>query len=90
MLISTYYNAELNCSINIDNSSRISFLLDDASIPMMGWKYTGTEIQSVQPVSSDTKVIIEGVVIPYQDHISFTGLLDNHGLVDIDFEKLEN
>jgi len=56
---------------------------------MMGWKYSGTEIQSVQPIAQNCKVIIEGVVIPYKDHISFTGLLDNYGLVDVDFEKME-
>lgn len=86
---SKYFNASFNCYIYVDDTSQITFELEKQQIPMIGLKFPGTDIQSVQPMDDNSKVNIEGVCIPYQDHITFTGLLDRHGIVDIHFNRLK-
>ena len=50
----------------------------------------GTDIVSIEQLDHTEDFIIEGILIPDSNAISFTGLLNNHGMVDIDFDKVQH
>lgn len=50
----------------------------------------GTDIVSIEQLDHTDDFIIEGILIPDSNTISFTGLLNNHGMVDIDFDKVNH
>lgn len=88
MSVNKFFNENYGCSISIGENDQLIFELRNKKVPMTGFKFPGTDIQSIQPNNVKNRMMIEGVFIPYGAYVSFTGLLDDYGLVDINLKQV--
>jgi hypothetical protein len=83
-----YYNKSYDCTLEFLDKKHILFSHSSTHVHLLLNAYMGTNIVSIEQLDHNKEFIIEGIMIPEQNSISFTGLLDNHGLVDIDFDRV--
>jgi len=85
-----FYNKSFNCSLEFQDNRHLLFSHAGTHVHLQLNGYMGTDIVSIEQLDHTEDFIIEGILIPDSNAISFTGLLNNHGMVDIDFDKVQH
>lgn len=88
MTTKSYYNARFDCYINFDQENHLTFILDNVKFPIEQAKPVDSGIQQVESSQTKDERTIEGLLIPYRNHISFTGHLSELGFVAAEFEPV--
>jgi hypothetical protein len=85
MKAQSYYNERFDCYINIEQGNHVTFVLNDEMFPITGGEVIDTGIRRVESSDVKSDSSIEGLLIPYKDHLSFTGHLSELGFVAAEF-----
>ncbi len=88
MKAKSYYNEKFNCYINIENDNHVTFVLNNDMFTITDAEDIDTGIQRVEANTEKQTSGIAGLLIPYRNHISFTGNLSELGFVAAEFSPV--
>lgn len=83
-----FYNSTYDCFIDFNAINKASVIYKNKQVVVQTLSFIGTDIFSISPVEDQCDIPIEGVIIPDNENISFSGLFDVYGKVEITFHPV--